>query len=370
MVFPIIRIGLLCHLLRLEEEILKAKLISRNNKWEDIILKGDSIRDWPGRSGYLFYYIGLSTIKDSELNSLLPIDHQLYIDNYKDYYDKMLMLLQVVSDENHNREHLFERLLLSRSNYMRYENYENNDSWIYSMMNSGFKGRSYSWRQMLQYNGIPDDKGTIANDYNAGVDALKQVLDAIELQDANNTDNMYLAIKKLIKKPVKPIEMWRRQMLEESELWGLSQDHFFWLGKNGDAWVPKKTNSNTNHYEVKSYRLYLKLKKQGNYKYYPHDRGFIYFCFKQKGVDYNYGFWINWDQENSSWNLKVTPMDANLNALPFTKSDLISLRKSLNCIEMNGLRKKNGITLSDKKLSISKEVQYYYDKISSNFVII
>ena len=233
-------------------------------------------------------------------------------------------------------------------------------------MNSSFDGRSYSWRQMLQFNGIPDSNGKMANDYNAGVDALKIVLDSFTPIDAANTNNMCKAIDKLIKKPIKPIEMWRKQMLEEPQLWEMAEKNYFWLGNNGDAWVPRKTDFNCNHYEVKTYRLYLKLQSKGKYKYYPHEWGYIYFSFKQTGTDNIYGFWINWNQLKRSWNLKLTPMDTDLNTRPFTKADIMVFRKTFDYIDVNELRN-TGKSLSDDRL-----IEDYYNCISTdpNFELI
>ena len=343
---------------QVREEILKAKLISHYYRWECVINKGDSISQWPGRSGYLLYYIGLSTMSDGQLSELSAINHLQYTEIYETYCHKISMLLHVVTNSKNKSEHLFERLLLSRGNYMRYENDERYNCKIFSMMNSSFDGRSYSWRQMLQYNGIPDSDDTAAHGYDAGVNALKQVLDALDIQDAIDEQQMKSAILMLIQKPIKPIEMWRKQMLEEPRLWEMSEKHYFWLGNNRDAWIPRKKDFNCNHYEVKSYRLYLKLQNNGNYKYYPHEWGFIYFSFKQKGTDNIYGFWINWNQLKKSWNLKLTPMDTNLNARPFTKADLMVFRNIFNYIEVNELRN-TGKSLSDDRL-----IEHYYSCIS------
>lgn len=357
-------------LTQVREEILKAKLISRYYRWECVINKGDSISQWPGRSGYLLYYTGLSTMSDGQLNELSAINHLQYTKIYETYCHKISVLLHVVTNTNNKSEHLFERLLLSRGNYMRYENDERYDCKIFSMMNSSFDGRSYSWRQMLQYNGILDSDDTAARGYNAGVNALKQVLDALDIQDATDEQQMKSAILKLIQKPTKPIETWRKQMLEEPRLWELSEKHYFWLGNNRDAWIPRKKDFNCNHYEVKSYRLYLRLKDTGKYKYRPRYWGYIFFSFKQKGTDNVYEFRINWDQSNKTWNLKVIPMDSNSNARPFTKSDRMALKGTFNCVEMNGLRRKNGISLSDNMLCINTEIKDLYNRISSNFDVV
>lgn len=45
---------------QLKEEILKAQLIACDNNWEKSITEADNVTAWPGRSGYLMYFSGLS----------------------------------------------------------------------------------------------------------------------------------------------------------------------------------------------------------------------------------------------------------------------------------------------------------------------
>ena len=307
---------------QVREEVLKAKLISRDNRWLGEIQKADHFILWPGRSGYLLYFAGLAQMKDGELDTMSTQDHTSKLALYKEYLDKMEKLLLAVKDSS---QHLLERFLLSRGNYMRRER-KGYGCTIYSMMNSSFEGRSYSWRQMLQYNGIPGNRGELP-EYHVGVDMLKLALDAISVQNFNDVSTLQQAIAKTIDTPSQPIELWRKQMLEEPRLWNMSCEHFFWLGDSGNAWMPRKRNFNSSHYNVTSYRLFLKVQDKfgsGSVKlrYWSDDWGYIYLNFRQAGSEkYCYTFKIQWlDIQN--WKISIVTENFQFAPRPVDGTDL------------------------------------------------
>lgn len=253
---------------QIKEEILKAQLISIDNKWEELIIKSDNVNSWPGRSGYLLYFSGLSDKSYEEMHQWDAESHNCYQNLYNTYKQKMDMLLSYLNYVDYRTDCLFERALLTKGYYLRKED---NKSIIYSMMDQSVKSRSYSFRQMIQFNGIDSDDDN--STYKEGVECLKAILDDT-LYVYSDTQKVEDSLKNIISQSLNCINDWRWPLIKCPKIWHEAVQRFMWIDKNdknGTAWVVRQKGGGTNQYETWSYYLYLKLQDNGvEFSYYPH----------------------------------------------------------------------------------------------------
>ena len=249
---------------QIKEEILKAQLISCDTLWEKSITGADNVVSWPGRSGYLLYFSGLSDKSYEDIQLWDAATHNSYRELYDTYKQKMDVLLSYLNYKYFKDECLFERSLLSKGNYFRRED---SKSIIYSMMDQSVTSRSYSFRQMIQYNGI--DSNDDNSVYKEGVECLKRILDD-SLFDCTSKETVEKSLRNIIKKSLSIINDWRRPLLNNKKIWREARQRFMWID-NGTAWVVRQKGGATNQYETWSYHLFQLLDLKGlKYGYNPH----------------------------------------------------------------------------------------------------
>lgn len=251
---------------QIKEEILKAQLISCDKSWEEPIIEADNVSAWPGRSGYILFFSGLSDKNNQEISKWDTEIHKKYQDLFEAYKKKMDMLLSYLKGiDDFKRDCLFERAMLSKGCYLRKED---SRSIIYSMMDQSISSRSYSFRQMIQFNGIDyNDDNSI---YKDGVECLKAVLDDrfYLYSDAKEVEG---SLCNIINDALKQIQDWRWPLLVNSRIWHEAWQRFIWIDDYGTAWVVRQKGGGTNQYETWSYHLHLLLAEKGlKYGYYPH----------------------------------------------------------------------------------------------------
>lgn len=324
---------------QIREEILKSKLIRLYPEWEKEISLADNTKEWPGRSGYLMYYSGVSSVGYQKVKELSQEAHKRYLDSFILYRDKMSALLYSLDTDSSFKEHfLLERSLLSKGNYFRKES-----DGVYSMMDVSVSGRSYSWRQMVQYNGISGfgESDTPVKDstvYSVGVDCLKLILDdqqfsVISCKDDNNQVHNCVqgeTLEKIISSSLSVSPDWRTPMLEDFRLWDneISQQRYLWLDENtGRARIPRKRAGKSSRRETNTYRMFLMIKdiyaSQKEDKKHPVECCFQY----QKNADpdgirlvFNIGdrkhtLCIEYDSGHSCWRFYVKAYDDNDNEI-------------------------------------------------------
>lgn len=262
---------------QVREEIMKARLSKDCPDWEKAIDLADNTKEWPGRSGYLLYFSGVTAYDLMNINQITDPERQACLDLFIRYRDHMAALLNSIEKKPgfsipvSDGGALVERALLSKGNYMRKES-----GGTYSMMDTSLSGRTYSIRQLLQYNGIsgfsseekPVEDSSV---YKEGVDCLKKVFDdpgfKVDKETIEGKDFFFVpadSLKEIIDNSISslPDYDWRKPMLSDPRLWGrdLSENRFFWLDDNGRGRIPHKTGGKSSRYESVSLKLFLDIK--------------------------------------------------------------------------------------------------------------
>lgn len=318
---------------QIKEEILKAQLISCDTTWEAILTNMDNATFWPGRSGYLMYFSGMSDKTYQDICQWNSVDHKNYQDLCSTYKQKMDMLLSYLGNSNFKEMCLLERAMLSKGNYFRKEGKESN---IYSMMDQSIISRSYSFRQMVQFNGI-NCKGD-SSVYNEGVDCLKKVLDD-NLYSYSSNDDVEKSLKKIINKDLDKIHDWRHPLLCEPRIWHEALKRFMWID-NETAWVVRQKGGATNQYETWSYYLYLLLKDKGlRFDYNPHSYPrYIFLNFKVDNQEYRLSIG---HVSSGGWRFDMEAFDENDQKLTSLNPDMEKVIFDLMDNKSNSIFKDN-----------------------------
>lgn len=308
---------------QLKEEIMKAQLITYDASWEDSIDQADNVTSWPGRSGYLFYLSGMSDKSYEEISQWDTATHNHYRSLYDEYKQKMDMLLLYLNNTDFKEECLFERAMLSKGCYLRKEDKR---SIIYSMMDQSVSSRSYSFRQMIQFNGI--DANNDDSTYKEGVECLKAVLDD-NLFCYTDTKQLKQSLRNIIDSSLNAINAirdWRLPLLENPEIWKEAWQRFMWIDDD-TAWVVRQKGGRTNQYETWSYHLYNKLSDaRFSYGYNPHS--------------YPRHTFLNFKDGKQDYQLRIshTPSDE-------WQFEIIALDEDSNQIEMDSGMKQFALSL-------------------------
>ena len=241
------------------------------------------------------------------------------------------MLLLYLNKTNFKAECLFERAMLSKGCYLRKEDKR---SIIYSMMDQSVSSRSYSFRQMIQFNGI--DANNDDSTYKEGVECLKAVLDDNQFC-YTDTNQLEQSLRNIIDSSLNVIRDWRLPLLENPEIWKEAWQRFMWI-ENNTAWVVRQKGGRTNQYETWSYHLYLRLSDAGvkyDYNYHSCPRH-TFLKFKDGGQVYQL-------------RISHTPSDEWL-------FEIIALDEDSNQIEMDsGMKQFVFGLISNNSLSFTKK---------------
>jgi len=216
------------------------------------------------------------------------------------------MLISYLEGNKYQEKCLLERALLSIGCYFRKED---DRSDIYSMMDQSISSRSYSFRQMVQYNGINCDNDKSV--YREGVYCLKEVLDDSNYKYAN-TNDVAESLKNIINEHLSKIEDWRWPLIVNPEIWHEAWQRFVWIHEDNDgnrtAWVVRQKSGGTNQYETWSYHLYSNLGGL-NYNYYPHSYP-LYTFLNFKVDSQNYQLKIK-HTFKGKWKFEMVAIDEN-----------------------------------------------------------
>lgn len=181
------------------------------------------------------------------------------------------------------------------------------------MMDQSVSSRSYSFRQMIQFNGI--DANNDDSTYKEGVECLKAVLDD-NLFCYTDTKQLKQSLRNIIDSSLNAINAirdWRLPLLENPEIWKEAWQRFMWIDDD-TAWVVRQKGGRTNQYETWSYHLYLRLSDAGvkyDYSYHSYPRH-TFLNFKDGKQDYQLRISHTPSDE---WQFEIIALDEDSNQI-------------------------------------------------------
>lgn len=267
---------------QMPEEMVKSWLICAGDRngvdWRTSIEESDNIDSWLGRSGYLLRFSGVATKSRNVIVSLGADELAGKLLTFKGYLQKMRKVEEIMIEEarDHQGAHLLERALLCYGSYLRVI-----DDSLSCFMDQTVNGRTYSWRQMLQSNGI------VNSDYVNGVDTLKCLLD----DELFITGDVSVSLQNIINQRKTAITDWRFPIIDDSRLlnYPAKECMFIWPNTNDGVMIPTRRGGNSNRIQVWSYYYYGKLENmyagrnvECPFKYYDKGDPYIYLYFKER----------------------------------------------------------------------------------------
>lgn len=251
------------------EERIKAKLLTKNNDWREVIVKYEEHEYFVGQIDFILSFSGIKDyyIKNNNLDWGTNTD-SYYFQLFNEYAENSAFMFNRDGlNINEFDNYLWQRALLSKGDYL-----------LKSKRNKSFlvnHHRDISWKRYLR-------------DDSPQRDFLKLLLYDISIQSAKKD------LETIISNDVSLD--WRKYFIHRPEV-------FYALGKEGrfirwesenDILLLEKRQTNGTHTEYYSYALYTKLQKLGNKVWYTESNSIDHLkCISKingKNVEISYGY--------------------------------------------------------------------------------
>ena len=262
---------------QVKEERIKAILILKGARWENVVLPIENHGYFNGQINFLLQFSGIEKIynEDNKL-SWSDIDENVYMSAFMEYSQKATAIFDddgVIEFDNH----IWERALLCKGDYMLQQRSN------YSFLING-KDRDISWKRLLR--DANDDKRNLVKQLfdDINIDTLKADLQSI-INDYDKDEWQWCAVK--------------RPGIIEACGW---KNYIRYYDDNNILLLESSTTSGY-HKEYYSYALYLKLIENGNKATYLPQRSIEY----EKYISNinNKAVRISFVWEQQAWRYKV-----------------------------------------------------------------
>lgn len=324
------------------EEILKYRLLA-NEEWKNLIFEAESILYFERQLNFWFYRAGISIIKE-EFNSSLLTNSNIK-ENFK---ATTLKISHLFDDRGINRnecfsEHIFERALLSKSDYLLNE--------------KGYKcfgrnsGRDVSWKRLL----FRDRNSEQTNQ------ALKEIFD---LDFSNCKESFQSYIDRNL--TTNSIENWRKAFILNHPLFDYLGDWKYIRNIDNHGWVIIKDSYKTYigpHYELFSLDFYIKHLEGKEFK--PFDKA-DYFVAPKNNLDEFPCAFLDWKTNNFNYALDIKFINGVYCLIFFTRN--IPITSEISTIFINlGYKNLDDYFFKDiiSEKEIFEEINILTQKINS-----
>jgi hypothetical protein len=318
---------------QIEEEILKYRLLNGNKKWKELIYEAENITYFEGQLNFWFYKCNISLTKSEFTDNFFD---ESYIIQFKAVTSKISKLFKEtgINREDSFSERIFERALLSKSDYLLSE--------------GGYKcfgrdtGRDVSWKRFF----LRDRNNEEANT------ALKEIFDL-------DFDNPKVSFQDFINANQKSysIHNWRKAFIENKELFTYLGTQKYIRKIENHGWVIIKDSYKTYigaHYELFSLDFYIKYLLNKTNELNPFNEIDYYAAAKNNLDDIPCAF-LNWKTDDFIYALDVRFLNDKFNLRFFSRN--IELSQDAQQILLN----RNFIKFND---DYSLEIENELDTIS------
>jgi hypothetical protein len=303
---------------QIEEEILKFRLLNGNEKWKELIYEAESINYFEGQLNFWFYKCDMNMSKG---NFSEDFYQNMYIDKFKEVTSRISKLFKEsgINREDSFSERIFERALLSKSDYLLRE--------------GGYKcfgrntGRDVSWKRFF----IRDRNNEEANS------ALKEIFNL-------DFDNPKISFQEYIETNKQNYfgQNWRKAFIENKELFNYLGNQKYVRNIENHGWVLIKDGYKTYigaHYELFSLDFHLKYLKDREKEFSPFTNTDYYPAPKNNLDDIPCAF-LNWETKNFIFALDVRFLNEKFNLRFFSRNieltqDVQQILLNLNFIKFN-----------------------------------
>lgn len=224
--------------IQIQEECIKAHLITKNEEWKDIILEAEKHKYFKGQISFALAFSGIEDHYNLHHNCDMITD--VHKNMFNDYIEKTFALF----DDNGlkkeaNENHRLHRAILRKGNYL-----------IYSKSNLSFlndKDRDVSWKRFLQGDGERYNKREF---FKMVLDDPKFIKDSLDSLDSVSFDNEPL------------IDSWRLKFISCPQLFENMENYkFIRILDNGLIYLLKGSKLSGEHSELNTMCFYYDLQK-------------------------------------------------------------------------------------------------------------
>ncbi|MDO6738734.1 DUF262 domain-containing protein [Wenyingzhuangia sp. 2_MG-2023] len=297
---------------QLLEEVLKYRLFA-NDEWKNIILEAEKTTYFERQLNFWFFRAKISLAKEE-------FDIQLLGDlNKKENFKNTTLKINKLFDEKgiHRKEdfseHIFERAMLSNSNYLLTEK-------GYQCFGSN-KGRDVSWKRLF------------LRDKNSK-DTNSALLEIFDLDFSNVKDSFQLYIDQNIS--TNNIDDWRLAFVNNKELFNYLGNLKYIRNISNHGWVLIKDGYKTYtgaHYELFSLDFYIKHLKGNEFS--PFNKVAYYTAPKNTIEDFPCAY-LDWQEGHSTYTLDVKFINEEYSLVFFAKEEGTLSNKVKSIIEHRG----------------------------------
>jgi hypothetical protein len=273
-----------------DEEILKAHLINKSEKWAMLIEDAEKSIFHNGQIGYLLEFSGiLKYIEDKgDLNWNQIDDDKFYIE-FKKYLELSVALFTL--NETNTNDYVLERALLTKGDYLIPASNQRRN--FCSSKHVSNYIRDFSWKRLLRI--VNDD---VYTDWSEKRNSVKKILDDKRFDKAN----VRVSLENIIKDGAPD---WRNYFIQNISLIEFCSQGFIGLNINqGYDDIELYGASQLNHYHLDMfiYDFYCKNIFTNEDKFLPFNKSS---CIKVKGYEKSY-LWINeWTYLDCNYDLKI-----------------------------------------------------------------
>lgn len=238
---------------QVQEEKLKAHLITKSNKWKESIEKYEKEIFYKGQIGFIFDFSGiLNYYENNNHCQWTAAEDEVFYKTFLNYANKATITFSIAERTD---DFLLERAVLSKGNYLIPAS-SNRLNFAYPSAVKNYQ-RDFSWKRVLRLPPIGQKDEEIL--WAEKRSFVKQVFDDTLFKE----DNIEKSLKDILK--ITP-EDWRKYFVLNPELIEYCLQGFIYFKTEDDIQLFNASQMNHRHREMYSYNFYLKhMSEQSNY---------------------------------------------------------------------------------------------------------
>lgn len=227
---------------QVKEEIIKAHLIAKNEKWGEFIRQAEQHRYFNGQICFILEFAAILKYYNENKNcNWSEEEDEKYFSDFNNYKIKASLVFANSYDDriDMKKDYVFERTVLTKGDYLMTASSNRKNMLSSNVISNNIK-RDFSWKRFLRYN--EDNNSKIKRDY------VKQVFDDSRI-DVNDIWNSLELICKDI------TNSWRDYLITCPQCMAYCKQGFVRFD-NGEIILLGQSQMNHLHAELRTYFLY------------------------------------------------------------------------------------------------------------------
>ena len=234
---------------QVQEERIKAHLITKAEAWENEIVKIEKHPYFKGQILFIFEFSGILEYYEKQGNcDWSPADNSEYLNRFKKYANGAGTVFQAILKSSSDIDYLWERAVLSKGDYLI-----DASAYRYNLLSTTKNMRDFSWKRLLRLS--PAGTKELENsEWHERRSFIKDVFDDKLFDHAQLTESLSAICKTI------PND-WRQYFIKNPEFYGYSEQGFVRFEEDEEDEIEillfKHSQQNHYHREMYTYDFYL-----------------------------------------------------------------------------------------------------------------